>query len=57
MEKITKKAYTFDDILLIPQRSSVLPKETDVSTDLTKADIRLNSGSTDPVTGKYWYQY
>ncbi|HQM88563.1 MAG: IMP dehydrogenase [Spirochaetes bacterium] len=53
MEKITKKAYTFDDILLIPQRSSVLPKETDVSTDLTdkiKLNIPLISAGMDTVT-------
>lgn len=53
MEKITKKAYTFDDILLVPQRSSVLPKETDVSTDLTdkiKLNIPLISAGMDTVT-------
>jgi len=29
----------------------------DVSLDLTKADIRLNSSSVDPVTGKIWCEY
>jgi IMP dehydrogenase len=44
---------TFDDILLIPGKSSVLPREVDVSTFLTN-DIRLNipiiSAAMDSVT-------
>jgi len=39
--KVIGKALTFDDILLIPARSKVLPREVDVSTILVK-DIRLN---------------
>ena len=39
--KVIGTALTFDDILLIPARSKVLPKEVDVSTILVK-DIRLN---------------
>lgn len=39
--KVIGNALTFDDILLIPARSKVLPKEVDVSTILVK-DIRLN---------------
>ena len=34
METI-KEALTFDDVLLIPQYSNVLPSETDISTNLT----------------------
>ena len=34
---------TFDDVLLIPQYSEVLPKDIDISTSLTKK-IRLNIG-------------
>lgn len=53
MEKIGKKGYTFDDVLLIPGASSVVPKDVDVSTDLT-ANIRLNiplmSAGMDTVT-------
>jgi IMP dehydrogenase len=44
---------TFDDVLLIPQYSEVLPKDIDISTDLTKK-IRLNtpiiSAAMDTVT-------
>lgn len=48
-----KTALTFDDVLLIPQKSDVLPKEVDVSTNLTQ-NIRLNipllSAAMDTVT-------
>jgi len=40
-EKIIYEGVTFDDILLIPARSSVLPRETDLTTYLTR-DIKLN---------------
>jgi len=39
--KIVAEALTFDDVLLVPQRSSVHPREIDVSTQLTRK-IRLN---------------
>ena len=35
-EKFVKEGLTFDDVLLIPAESDVLPKEVDVSTYLTK---------------------
>ncbi len=41
-EKFVKEGLTFDDVLLIPGESNVLPKEVDVSTNLTKT-IRLNT--------------
>lgn len=44
---------TFDDVLLIPARSSVLPREVDVSTYLTreiKLNIPLISAAMDTVT-------
>ena len=48
-----KKTLTFDDVLLVPQKSSVLPKEVDCSTHLTK-NIELNipvmSAAMDTVT-------
>lgn len=48
-----KEGLTFDDILLIPQESSVLPYETDLTTYLTK-NIKLNipimSAAMDSVT-------
>ncbi|MBR4050137.1 MAG: IMP dehydrogenase [Clostridia bacterium] len=40
-EKFYKEGLTFDDVLLIPAESDVLPKDIDVSTKLTK-DITLN---------------
>lgn len=47
------EAYTFDDLLLVPAFSSVLPTEVDVSTQLTP-EIRLNipivSAAMDTVT-------
>ncbi len=48
-----KKAYTFDDVLLVPQYSEVLPKDVKLSTNLTK-EIKLNipflSAAMDTVT-------
>ena len=42
MNKIVKEGLTFDDVLLIPAESDVLPKEVDISTYLTKK-IKLNT--------------
>ena len=51
--RIRKKALTFEDVLLVPQYSEVLPKDVDVSSNLTK-NIRLNipvvSAAMDTVT-------
>ena len=41
MGKFDKEGITFDDVLLIPQKSEVLPHQVDLSTNLTKK-IRLN---------------
>jgi IMP dehydrogenase len=53
MKKIEKVGLTFDDVLLVPQRSMVHPKEVDVSTFVTK-EIKLNipilSAAMDTVT-------
>lgn len=53
MAKIVKEGITFDDILLIPGYSNVLPKEVDLTTKLTKK-IKLNvpfmSAGMDTVT-------
>lgn len=52
-EKIMFKGYTFDDLLLLPARSEVLPREVDLSANLTKR-IKLNipflSAAMDTVT-------
>lgn len=53
MAIILKRAYTFDDVLLMPNKSEVLPRDTDVSTHLTKKiklNIPLMSASMDTVT-------
>ncbi len=39
--KIVSDAFTFDDVLLIPARASFHPRDTDVSTQLTRS-IRIN---------------
>lgn len=36
MGKILKQAYTFDDVLLVPNKSEVLPREVSLTTNLTK---------------------
>lgn len=53
MGKIIKEGLTFDDVLLVPQASDVVPKDVDLSTELTKG-IKLNipiiSAAMDTVT-------
>ena len=48
-----REALTFDDVLLVPQKSDVLPRDVDVSTFVTK-EIKLNipilSAAMDTVT-------
>ncbi len=52
-EKLTQEGLTFDDVLLVPNRSDVLPEEVDTSTQLTQ-NIELNipilSAAMDTVT-------
>ena len=53
MAKIIKEGLTFDDVLLIPQKSEILPKEIDTKTHLTKSielNIPLMSAGMDTVT-------
>ena len=48
-----RKGYTFDDVLLVPQKSKVLPKETNLKTRLTnniKLNIPIISAAMDTVT-------
>ena len=51
--RIVQEALTFDDVLLVPAYSEVLPREVDLSTQLTRG-IRLNlpfvSAAMDTVT-------
>ena len=53
MEKIILEGLTFDDVLLVPQKSSVLPKEVSTKTRLTKKiglNIPILSAAMDTVT-------
>jgi len=52
-DKFVKEGLTFDDVLLIPQRSEVLPNEVNLGTQLTKKiklNIPLMSAGMDTVT-------
>ncbi len=53
MFNIVKKAYTFDDVLLVPRHSSVLPNKVKVDTKISR-NIKLNipfvSAAMDTVT-------
>ena len=53
MEKLKYKALTFDDVLLLPRYSDVLPSDVDVSSRLTKnisLKMPLLSAAMDTVT-------
>jgi len=53
LKKIVGEAVTYDDVLLLPAKSSVLPRETDVRTKLTREislNIPLVSAAMDTVT-------
>ena len=53
MNKIVKEGLTFDDVLLIPAKSSVLPKDVDLTTRLTNKIILnapIMSAGMDTVT-------
>jgi IMP dehydrogenase len=52
-KKILGEAITYDDVLLVPSKSAVLPRETDVRTRLTRhidLNIPLISAAMDTVT-------
>ena len=53
MSKIIKEGLTFDDVLLIPQASEVLPNQVDLRTTLTKGidlNVPIISAAMDTVT-------
>ncbi|MCY7932326.1 IMP dehydrogenase, partial [Bacillus inaquosorum] len=51
--KFSKEGLTFDDVLLVPAKSEVLPRDVDLSVELTKT-LKLNipviSAGMDTVT-------
>lgn len=52
-EKLLKEGLTFDDVLLVPQKSEILPGQVDLKTRLTKRillNIPLMSAGMDTVT-------
>ena len=52
-KKFLEMGLTFDDVLLVPGKSSVLPREVDISTYLTpeiKLNIPIISAAMDTVT-------
>lgn len=53
LQKVIRDGYTFDDVLLVPAKSEVLPRDVDLSVQLAK-NIRLNipilSAAMDTVT-------
>ena len=53
--KVLGESLTFDDVLLVPQYSEVLPREVNISSQLTR-NLRLNapivSAAMDTVTEK-----
>ncbi len=52
-KRIVKEGLTFDDVLLVPAKSEILPRDVDVSTNLTrsiKLNIPLMSAGMDTVT-------
>jgi len=53
VKRFIKEGLTFDDVLLVPKKSSLLPKDIDVTTKLTKnikINIPLISAAMDTVT-------
>ena len=53
MDKFGKQGLTFDDVLLIPRKSDVLPNSVDLSTNITKKlklNIPLMTAAMDTVT-------
>ena len=45
-----KQAFTFDDVLLVPQKSSVLPRDVNIRTRLTNnIELNINNNSDNEV--------
>ena len=55
--KFAKESLTFDDVLLIPAESNVLPSDVDLSVELSdkiKLNIPVISAGMDTVTESKW---
>ena len=56
-EKIVGEGLTYDDVLLVPAYSQILPRDVDISTRFTK-NIRINvpivSAAMDTVLNTRW---
>ena len=53
MDKLKQKALTFDDVLLLPRYSDILPSDVNISSSLTKnisLKMPLLSAAMDTVT-------
>ncbi len=53
LQEVLKRGLTFDDVLLMPAKSEVLPKDADITTSLTrniKINIPIVSAAMDTVT-------
>src|SRR3982074_3761260 len=51
--RVVEKALTFDDVLLVPAHSTILPREVDLKTQLTRGitlNIPVASAAMDTVT-------
>ena len=51
--RVVEKAFTFDDVLLVPAHSTVLPREVSLKTQLTRGiglNIPVVSSAMDTVT-------
>ena len=53
MAQIIKTAYTFDDVLLVPNKSEILPNEVSLKTKLTKKiSLKVGKKKKIAISGK-----
>jgi IMP dehydrogenase len=44
MLRLSNTALTFDDVLLVPDYSEILPKDVDLKTQLTNSQFKYSTG-------------